>query len=168
MPASKFQHLKQRYQQLAPREQKALFYGSIFVVIFIVYQFIWSPLDTQADYLRKQVKSQQSLLSWMQVMDNNIKQANASGTVAHKAVTPVVLLTDLQKRVAHDGLGGEVKELKQTSNDTVTLRMQKISFDKLMKMLMAIEAQYIVTVTQLSVMAGATPGVVDVTVGFKC
>ncbi len=167
MRAFKLQPLKAKYQQLAPREQNAVFYGSIFVGLFMVYQFILSPLDTHAEIARKQLTTQRALLSWMQGTDKNIQVLAGKGKSNIKSVTPVSLMSALQIQVKHDGLAEKMTELKQTSGNSVGLSFKKVDFDSLMKLTMLVLEKEKVMITQFSVKSAGALGQVDVNITFK-
>ncbi len=166
MLASKFQQIKTRYQELNTREQRMVMAGSIFAIAFIAYQFIWSPLSTKAANLRKQIVADKKTLSFMQATDQAIKTQITNGNEQAKAITPVALLSALQIAIMRAGLNAELKELKQTSNDSVNLRFSKVPFDRVIKMILGLMNEQKVVISQMSVASVGEPGLVDITIVF--
>jgi|GEM_PF-2039228 len=157
-----WQRLTTWWQQLALREKRALILGGIAISIFIIYQAMWSPLLEQVNLLRKQFKQDQLTLVWMQAADVAMQKMNKQNT-DKSTLTPIALLSELQKQIEQAGMQQNVKQLKQTNNEAVELQLQKVEFDAVMQMLLSVMTQYQVVITQMSAAAeGKTRGVVNV------
>jgi type II secretory pathway component PulM len=160
-------NIKEWWSNLALREKQAVMIGSSLLGLFILYSGIWSPFLNYIDSMRTRIVSEQKTLNWMQTADAEIaKMKDHSGAKA-KSVTPVVMLSLLQKQVTHDGLGPYMSQLKQTSNESIQMHFQKVEFDKLMAMLTTILKEQNVTISQMAVSAESTLGVVNADVTVK-
>jgi len=162
-----WQKLKAWWSGLEAREQRAATIGAIVVFIFIVYQFMWSPLVNRQQTLRKQIAEKQTLLRWMQATDKEISRIEREGQPTARNNNPVLLLGFVQKEIKKAGLTPALKQLKQAGNDTVEMHFQRVEFDKLMAMLAGITKQQPVSIPQMSVNADVTPGIVNADVYLK-
>lgn len=167
MLASKFQQIKLRYNELNSREQRMVMIGAIAVLIFIGYQFVLSPLTNKAANLRKQMVADKKTLAWMESTDQAIQAKSVNGATTAKPTTPVALMSALQVAIMRAGLNAELKELKQTSNDSVNLRFSKVPFDRVMKMVLSVMNEQKAAISQMSVATANEPGLVDITVIFS-
>jgi general secretion pathway protein M len=147
--------MKEWWSQLALREKQAVLLGGTFVFIFILYQFIWSPLLGHLTEMRHSIEAQQKTLIWMRKADKEIQSLQKNNKVANKDASPVALLSSLQKQINQLGLGQSLAGLKQASTDTIEMHFQKVEFDQLVLLLKQ------VSIVQLSAVAGSTPGMVD-------
>ena len=154
------QKLKEWWAGLALREQRAVAIGGIAVVIFTAYQFVWSPLASHAEMLRKQIVTQQKLLAWMHATDKQLRQTNGQSRVSQQ-LNPVLLLSYLQKQIQQTGLKPALKQLKQAGSDSVEMHFHKVEFDKLIVFLTQAVKEQAVTISQLSVVADVAPGIVN-------
>jgi len=149
---------KERFDALAKREQLALVIGSAAVVLFILYELIWSPYLNAVANLRNRITDEQKTLQWMQSADRNMQHMQAVAT--NNQLSPVALLGVLQKEINSAGLSGELTGLKQSSSNAVQMNFQKVEFDKLIALLIKVIKQENVTISQMSVTADAAPGLV--------
>jgi general secretion pathway protein M len=160
--------IKEWWFSLALREKQAVVLGGTVAALFIVYQFIWSPLIQRTDTMRKRIVAQEKTLLWMQGADKEIeKLASQQSNGGYKALSVVVLLSLMQKQVNHAGLEQQLTQLKQASNESVEMHFQKIDFDKLIAMLMKVVKEERISIAQLSVKAEDTPGIVNADVILK-
>ncbi len=149
------------YDTLAERERQMVTFGGIGVAILLIYALIYAPLVNHAAGLRDKIKTDQKTLVWMQAADKQIKAIEVQGTARAKTVTPVEMLSILQKNINDNKFDTNLTQMKQASNDAIQLQFSKVSFDKLMAMLITIMKQNAVTISQMSVTADSTPGVVN-------
>lgn len=163
----KFQRLKDWWSNLAVREQQTVMVGGIVVFVFVVYQFIWSPLTDHVLTLRKQIQTQQQVLTWMRTVDKNIQAIEQQVRPATKALTPVALLSVLQVQVGKNGLVTQLADLKQTSNNTVEIQFQKAPFDQIVRLLTNVVTEQRVSIEQLSATADVSPGIVNAEIVFR-
>lgn len=146
---------------LAAREKQTVVIGGMVTSILLFYALIWSPALDHVAQMRKQLTAQQKLLLWMQQAQKELKQNQNSNASNSQAMTPVALLSYLQKQLEQAGLMQSTTQLKQIDADRVSLHFQNVSFDALLRVLIsALHAQR-VTITQLSAVAQTTPGIVN-------
>lgn len=159
--------LKDWWARLALREKQAVIAGGSLLAIFIVYQGLWAPLLAQVADVRDRIQHDQQTLVWMQAAESVINKIELTTRNKNKPVPPVILLSILQKHIDSDGLASNLVQLKQASNETIEMHFQKMAFDKLMRLLINVSREQHVAITQLSVMAETTPGIVNADVTLK-
>src|SRR5579871_5007919 len=65
---------KEWWNTLAPREQRALMFAIMALVIFLAYALIWSPLNATVAEMREHITTRGKMLTWMQAMSNEINE----------------------------------------------------------------------------------------------
>jgi general secretion pathway protein M len=151
----------ERWSALSVREKQASVIGASVLVIFIIYQLMWSPLVDHVADMRKQIVTDQQTLVWMQAADNDIRKVEGQAKTKGKSVSPVALLSLIQKQINRAELNKNLTQLKQASNDTIEMHFQKAAFDKLITLLTVIIKEEPVSISQMSVTAENTPGLVN-------
>lgn len=159
--------LKEWWSHLAPREKQVTSIGASLVILFIVYQWIWTPYLEGVDTMRHRITADQKTLLWMQAADKQIQTLEVQGKAKTKSVSPVVLLSQIQKQVNRSGLEQYLTQLKQTTNEAIEVHFQKVEFDKLITMLAKIMKEQDVSITRLSLIATDAPGYVNADMVMK-
>lgn len=159
--------LKEWWSNLAQREKQMVAIGGTLLGLFLFYQLIWSPCLNYIDGLRNKIKTGQTLLVWMQGADKEIARVQSQSKGEKKAVSPVVLLSSLQREIAKSALDQQLTQMKQAANDTIALQFQKVAFDKLVTLLTDIAKAEPVSIAQMSVIGDKTPGIVNAEIMLK-
>jgi type II secretory pathway component PulM len=155
------------WSHLSMREKNSLILGAAVLAIFIFYQFIWAPWLNHIAAMRKHIETEQKLLVWMQSADQQLQSMQQQAQTKNTHITPIVLLDILQTQMQRAGMRSQLTQLKQASNDSVELQLQKIDFDKFMQWLITFLAAQPVSIAQLSVAADVEPGIVDINMVLK-
>lgn len=151
----------------ALREKIVVGIGGACLAIFLVYQLWWSPINTALFNLRKRLVAQQKTLAFMQSADKEIMHLQKESHPQEKSETVVSLLSGVQKQITQKGLQSSLTQLKQASNDSIEIHFQKVEFDKLIVLLEDIIKKHTVALTQMSVMADESPGLVSADIFLK-
>lgn len=159
--------MKEWWAGLALREKQMLMLGSVCVSLFLLYQLIWSPLLNQVQRMRERVQSEQRMMVWMRQADKNLTQLEREAKPVDKRLSPVALLSLLQTDIHQAGLEKGLLQLKQTSNDAITVKFQQVSFDQLIILLTNILKVHGVTLAQFSGVAQGTSGMVNADMTLK-
>lgn len=157
----KWLKIKETWSQLASREQQMLIMGGIAVTIFVIYQFIWSPLLNATASLRERIVAQEKTLRFMQTADKKIRQAGTINFSKKEPLSPVLLLSALQKQVDKAGVAQYLTQLKQANNDQIEMKFQKVVFDDAMSLIISMSKEESVRIVQMTVLPLNNPGVVD-------
>lgn len=158
--------MKQWWLNLALREKQTVGAGAIAVAMFIVYAWIWSPLDNKIVSMRKQIQQDQKLLVWMQAAD---KQLNNAENHAQSPSSPssASLLSLAQKQIKQSTLANQLSQLRQTDSESVQLSFKQVDFDKLVAWLTNSWHEQGLMVAQLTVAPSDTPGIVSAELQLK-
>ncbi|MBX3709945.1 MAG: type II secretion system protein M [Gammaproteobacteria bacterium] len=159
--------MKEWWSGLALREKQVIGIGTVLLVLFIAYQWVWAPYLNHIVQMREQIVASQKTLSWMQAANDVIQKVENKTKEKNKSISLVVLLSQIQKQIAQAGLGQSLTQLKQASNDSVEIQFQKVEFDKLIKLLVVIIKEQNVSVTRMSVIANSVPGLVNTSIVMK-
>lgn len=158
---------KEGWSRLSQQERRIVGVGGTIVSILLVYALIWSPMLSHLNAMRKRIKTGERTLAWMQAANTKIQSFERDDQVASKQISPVALMSILQKEINQNTLGQSLKQLKQASNDTIEIDFKQVEFDKVVTFLTTTLKSYRVTVDQFSATAGAKPGIVDVQLMLK-
>jgi general secretion pathway protein M len=71
--------MKEWWQQLNVREQRLVVVMGSVVSLFVLYSFIWQPLNENIDKSEGKLARQQSLLTWVEANISLFEQAKQSG-----------------------------------------------------------------------------------------
>lgn len=159
--------LKIWWSPLSMREKQSVAIGGISLVIFLFYAGVWSPLTSHIDAMRKQIVTGEKTLQFMQAAEKQIQQNQGDAVTTAAVISPVEFLSYLQKQLDKSGLASSVTQLKQSSDDAVTLKFQAVEFDRLVRLLLQIMKEQRVSVDQMTAIAGNTPGVASVDLVLK-
>ena len=157
--------LKEWWDQLALREQRAISMGGVLIAVFIFYQGIGSPSLHHLEVMRQKIVSAQKTLWWMQSADKVIR--SHLSVMKPPPVSPLVFLSQMHGQIKLAGLESFLTELKQSGNDSVEMHFQKIEFDKLAAFLIRVMKASPVTISQLSVSALEARGLVNAELVIK-
>lgn len=152
--------LKEWWQSLSQREKLTLSIGTLLSGIFFTYQFLWMPLVDANAEMRKQIVLQTKNLQWIEAASLAIKEAKPKQAQS-TLTTPVMLLGLMQKQIEVRGLKKYLIQLKQSNNENITLKFQKVSFDKLMRFLINMNEEHSIIISQFNVSALPELGLVD-------
>jgi len=158
--------IKEWWGNLKTREKRIVLIGGFLLVIACVYFGIWSPLIDKIALTRQQILVNENLLAFMKAADKTISSRIKKTSTRPKAA-PVALMSDLQSRIKESGLSNSMTQLKQLSNDSITLQFQKVDFDQSVQLLLSLVKQYNVSIVQWSAIRDKTPGIVSQDVVVK-
>lgn len=150
--------LKQRWQQLAIREQVILFAGSIIVVILLAYQFIYSPFQEAIAEKQQAISNQEQLLAWMKKADEKIERLQVNShekKTRHQKSLLTVAAESLKKNALTPTAIG------QAANDKITITFNVVSFNQLIQWLVTLWQTYGIEVYQATITAKEETGMVE-------
>lgn len=159
--------LKEWWASLAMREKQMVSIGGSLLVLFIIYQWMWTPYLEHVATMRTKIAADQKTLLWMQAADTVMQKIEGKSVAKNKPVSLVVFLSQVQKQIKHDGLEQLLTQLKQSTNESIDIHFQKVEFEKLMKLIVAIMKTHPITITHLTLVAVGTPGYVNADIVMK-
>lgn len=158
---AKWLKVKEWWNGLAQREQRAVAVGGSALALFILYQGIWSPIINHLADMRQQIQKNQKTLVWMKNTDKAITVLQKEAHPSAQPTSPVMLLSAFQKNMQQAGFETNMLELKQSGNQGIEVKFQKVGFDKWIKAIVTFTQAHQVVITNLSINADASSGVVD-------
>jgi len=157
---------KERWMQLAEREKQAVLIGGLIVILFILYQCIWSPILNHIEDMRKRIATNQKTLLWMRSADRTMQNMGHQ-SAKKKTVSLVMFLSEMQHRIQSAGLLSSLTQLKQSANEAIEMHFQTVEFDKLIRFLLAVTHDYPVSISRFSVSKTDVSGVVSADIVMK-
>ena len=149
----------QRWQALAPREQRALLLGGVALGAILAYLLAWEPLSRSRDDWRTRVVAAESDLAWMRAAAPRVQAMRGSRPVAASDGRSLLARADASAREA--GLGSSLLRVEPVATGQVRVTFQKASFDALMRWAETLSLQHGTRVTELSAQRAEGVGVVD-------
>jgi general secretion pathway protein M len=132
------------------REKQTFSIGILLVLMFLIYEIVFAPLDNSVEELRHKIHNNQSLLKWMQGTDDRIKTLEKN----HQPVDNnenMSLLSVVQNGINDSSFAQNVLQLQQSENDSVQLQLKKVSFDSFIQWLTDLCQQHQLLITQMSI-----------------
>ncbi|HSW92860.1 MAG TPA: type II secretion system protein GspM [Gammaproteobacteria bacterium] len=155
--------MKEWWMNLPLHEKRALFLGSVIVILFILYEMIWSPLSDTNDNLRMRIGHGQDTLRSMQQTDELISHLQKNALQKKQQTTQSILGT-VQDEVNDSPFAKHVNQLRQSDNQTVQMSLNQVDFDGLLVFLMKLWKSHAIIVSQITVTPAGSPGEVNVDV----
>lgn len=152
--------MKDWWQNLSLREKQTVAFGTLLVMIFIVYELMFASLAGSVDHLRAQILKNKTLLSWMRESDARIQQLEKNQKPI-ESKDAGSLLSVVQDDIKNNPISKSMTQLQQSDNDAVELRFQQVSFDDMMQWLIAICREQDLTISQMTITPESSAGVVD-------
>ena len=120
--------IKQYLNQLNERERRAVIAAAVAFILFMPYQFIWSPFKHSLNELEDRVEKQQKDLAWMQDRISEAQElARATGSTGGGA-QPVYGVIE---STARQRFGGDIR-VQQEGKGGVRVTIKNIGFDDVM------------------------------------
>lgn len=139
------------------RDKRMLLMGSIVVILFLLYEIIWSPLATTNENLRLRIQHNRDTLQYMQNADQRIQQLLKESKEKNNKTSGSVLGT-MQTEINNSEFASHVAQLRQAENDSVQFNLRKVNFDQLLIFLTSVWKKYHYIVSQISVVPTGVPG----------
>lgn len=156
--------MKEWWMNLALREKQVLMAGSAAVILFLLYQLIFSPLSHKIESEREHIQENRELLNWMQQADLQLKTLTKN-TQIHASSSS--LLGSVQTEINKTPLATHLKQLRQSDSNTVQFTLQQTNFDELIKWLDTVWQTQGIIVAEISITPLGTPGIVNADVVVK-
>src|SRR5580692_12331948 len=99
--------MKQWCQELSLREKQSTSMGGIAIAVFIIYSWIWSPLDHKITSMRTQIEQNQKLLAWMQAADKQLENSKNKIQSTSSAHSSKSLLSLVQQQIKQSTLSSQ-------------------------------------------------------------
>jgi len=122
-----FEHIKQRWQQVSPREKKNVIIGGSISFLLLLYFLLISPLNNSIQSYEQQNKDNTALLAWMNSAAPEVKKSTSSNT-SGKTLTKVTA-GDIDKTLQDSHLKPYIKKFSAPKQGTVNISFEKVPFN---------------------------------------
>jgi|GWRWMinimDraft_5_1066013.scaffolds.fasta_scaffold47679_2 general secretion pathway protein M len=152
--------MKQWFSQLSQRDQMSLLVLGLALALYLVYMFIWSPLDTRREELALQntvIAESGVRVDAMVSQLLELRQGGAPTGGAPRNLTAVINESTSRLQLP-------VMRLQPNSRGEIQVRLEDVSFDLALKWLHEIESREGLLVREVSVTKANTAGRASITV----
>jgi|AntAceMinimDraft_5_1070358.scaffolds.fasta_scaffold03061_5 type II secretory pathway component PulM len=150
--------MKEWFAQLNQREQMSLLTLSLAVIVYLLYLFVWLPLDSRRDELTLQNNATAESQVRVDAMVSELMQIRESGvqTGARRNLTSVINESTSRLQLP-------VIRLQPNSRGEIQVRLENAVFDDVLKWLYQMEYTEHMLVREVSLTQSNTAGLVNVT-----
>jgi len=118
------------WQQLIPRERLALVLAAISILLLLVYQLIWQPLQQDLQRAESQRVRLQADYLWMQQASQQIKAYGAQPRSSQNKSPRRSLLVEVDDSLKRAGMGSALEEIKPDGNKLLRVFLKNVDFDQ--------------------------------------
>jgi type II secretory pathway component PulM len=151
--------MKAWFLQLNQREQTSLLALGLALALYMLYMFIWSPLDSMRDSLQVQNQGVAGSLQRVDTMVSEILQLRDSGTQTSSRRNLTSLINQSTSR-----LQLKVTRLQPNSRGEIQVRLENAAFDDVLIWLHEMEYREGLLVREVSITQAGAVGRVNATV----
>ena len=150
-------NIRQRFEELAPRERRLVYLAAGLVVAAAIYSIVVLPIQAYSSRAASRVAQKSADLAWMQQVAPQVMAAGAVG--GGGSGESMVVLVDRTAREA--GLGASVRDQSPSGENGLRLRLEGAQFDVMVAWLVNLQQQHGVTVDSANIDAATDPGLVN-------
>lgn len=143
------------WANLSERDRWAAGLGAAFLLCYLFYLLVYSPLMASVVFKRDQLLEKKQTLAWMQ----QVQDEAGSGKTA-ESITRNKLLTVMATRLDNGPLKPFRYLLQQTGQGEISLSFDAVPYSDFLTWLWELSQEYAISLEQFSVERTATPGVV--------
>ncbi len=159
--------MKQWFNQLAPRERRALIIGIVALGGIIIYFMLWEPFTTERTQLENIITSQKSTLDWMNETAAEVQQLRSQSKTSSVKTRKQSLLSLIDKSTRTGALSKANKRIEPKGERQVRVNFKEVSFTELMRWLGQLHNQHQVQVSTITIEPQHTPDKVKVRLILK-
>lgn len=149
--------MKEKWQELQPREQQLVLVMSAVIGLFLFVTLVWQPLHNGVENAQKKLTRQQELLVWIQEQTNIYKQNAGNGATNSSSKG------SLSSIVNRSASRYQIKIARiQPQGDNLQVWIDTVSFDSLMDWLANLSAKEGISVIGIDLTNDEQSGVVKV------
>ncbi len=159
--------MKQWFNQLAPRERRALIIGIVALGGIIMYFMLWEPFTTERTQLENIISSQKATLDWMNETAAEVQQLRNQSKTSSVKTRKQSLLSLIDKSTRTGALSKANKRIEPKGERQVRVNFKEVSFTELMRWLGQLHNQHQVQVSTITIEPQHTPDKVKVRLILK-
>ena len=156
--------MKQWFLGLSLRERYMVMSAAAVVVLFILYQLIWSPINNHYQKLQKNVSTASETVSWMKQAAKEVRLLRGNNAVTNRPQGKQFVLGMIDRSVKKAGLGAVMKRVQPEGQSGVRVWFESAVFDELIKWLATIQSEHGLRVNEINIEQTESVGLVNVRV----
>ncbi len=154
--------MKERWQQLTPREKQLLIIMSVVVLITLFYFAFWKPMKTGIEKGQLRFKAQTYALMKIRRQAAEVRHLRSAGAGKQTLIDDSSSLLGLIERSAKQKyINGNLQKVQPEGQREVRVWMENVPFDQLISWLDLLGNQYALQISEISLERGNTPGIVS-------
>lgn len=157
-------NLKEKFQNLEVKEQRALTIGAIAILCFILYQFVYQPFDKALTNVQKQLEYQQNLNNWLKSIEPKLQALSKQPTKQPLAFAKLLSTTSMSLK--QTDLKTHPYELQQNDTNSIQLNFKRVPYTEFMHWMDEFWQKYPLSIKEITVSALNTPGMVSINIRF--
>ncbi|MDI9817574.1 MULTISPECIES: type II secretion system protein GspM [unclassified Legionella] len=143
------------WNNLNVRERWMVIITAVFLLSYLFYLLIYSPLTTAINTHSAQLTEKQETLAWMEKIRQQPKNHRAPQTISN---TKLLALIDSQ--LTSGVLRQFPYQMQQTSSGEIQLSFEKVPFSQFVFWLWTLSRDYALSIKQINTENTETPGIV--------
>ena len=149
--------MKQWWQQLQTREQRLLIAMASLVLIFVLFQGVWQPINQGVVKAEKKLSRTQELHTYVQSNTQKVRAASTSnkGNRSGGSVSSLINRIAQQHQIA-------IARIQPQGNNGVQVWIDEVPFEQLLRFLTKLTQQQGLSVDNIDISTGNTAGTVKV------
>lgn len=157
--------MKNKWHALSSREQKMIVFGGIFVLIFVLYVWVFAPLNARIAAANDTWQQQKNTLTFVSQTITRIQRLQQKGY--RLPAQKVALLSTTEQVLSQHRLQPYLSKIAQPEPNTLTLNFDLVPFDGLISALKTLQFQHGIYVKQARIQKTDTPGLTRATVTLE-
>lgn len=146
-----------RWQELAPRERRAVSIAAVVFALFLVYALVWSPMQSTIARLRTSVPRMQTQLALMESQAREVAQLRAHAPAVTQSGN---LLSSLEQSAVSQGLRQSITRIDPEGGNAAHISFDNVGFNALLTWLNDLQGQGI-RVDTATIQRRDAPGMVS-------
>jgi len=139
--------LKAQFEHLNNRERVMVGAAAIALLVYLPYQFIWSPIVGKVEAKQMMVEKQQRDLVWMQSKQNEVRQLSRSSS---RINTKGKSIYGIVEKTAQQRFGGDIR-IQQEGKKGIRIQIKQASFDAVMLWLDNLQLRHKINIKDLKI-----------------
>jgi general secretion pathway protein M len=132
-----FEALKNRWNELSPRDQRILLYSAVVVGLLLFYLLVVEPVQSSRDNAEQRLHSAGEAYAVAQRQASDLKAA-ASGSSTSNSGS---LLTQVESSAQQQGLRNALQRLQPSGDNQIQVSLEGASYEQLMQWLSSLRRQ---------------------------
>lgn len=157
--------LKERWQQMAPRERLLVATAGAILAVMLAFLLIWRPLFASTEKLRQEVADQRELAQWLGAIEPEVQRLRGARVMRPAAGGSLLALVDQTSKA--NGLGQFVSRIQPEGEKEVRVWLEQAPYEEVMRWLIALELDAGVRIAEFNVSRGPAPGLVGVRINLQ-